>query len=86
MIGKIVIKTAGREAGYKAVIIEELDQNYVFISSGDVNKARRRRVNKKHLKFTDRNINVEPNASDEEVRQALEKENLVEEFKQKQDL
>ena len=44
-IGRIVIKTAGRDAGREAVIVDILDDNYVLIDGN----VRRRKCNILHL-------------------------------------
>lgn len=85
MVGKIAIKNSGREAGYKCVIIEQIDLKFVFISSGGTNKIRRRQVNLKHLQLTDKQIEIAPNASESEVKSALEEAKLVSGFKKQID-
>lgn len=52
--GQIVYSTAGRDEGRKFVILSIIDDNYVYISDGDlrkVNKPKKKKV--KHLKSTD---------------------------------
>ena len=44
-VGRICVKLAGRDAGRKCVIVEELDNHYVLVD-GDV---RRKKVNICHL-------------------------------------
>ena len=66
-IGRICLKTAGRDAGKKCVILD-LEKNLVLID-GDV---RRRKINVKHIEPTKQVIDIEQNASHEKV---------VEEFK-----
>ena len=58
-IGRLAIKTAGREAGKKCVIIDVIDNNYVLID-GDV---RRKRCNITHLEPLGETIKIEKNAS-----------------------
>ena len=58
-IGRLAIKTAGREAGKKCVIVGVIDNNYVLID-GDV---RRKRCNITHLEPLGETIKIEKNAS-----------------------
>ncbi len=58
-IGRLAIKTAGREAGKKCVIVDVIDNNYVLID-GDV---RRKRCNTAHLEPLAETIKIEKNAS-----------------------
>ena len=45
-IGRLCVKTMGREAGYLCVIVDIVDKNYLLI---DGLKVRRRRVNYRHI-------------------------------------
>ena len=60
-IGRLCLKTAGRDAGNIAVIIDTLDNNFVVIDG----YVRRKRCNIKHLEPLDQILKVE-------VRKALE--------------
>jgi len=72
-VGRICVKTAGREAGRKCVIVDIIDKNYVLITGPkDVSGVKRRRTNVKHIELTPIKINVSKGASDEEVKKALE--------------
>ncbi|MHA1995298.1 MAG: 50S ribosomal protein L14e, partial [Candidatus Hodarchaeales archaeon] len=42
-VGRVIVKTAGREALMKAVIVDLVDQNFVLISGGGVSAVKRRR-------------------------------------------
>lgn len=67
-VGRVCIKTAGRDAGKTCVIVDVIDDNYVLITGKDV---RRRKVNLKHIELLDRVIKIKRGASDEEVLKAL---------------
>ncbi len=83
-IGRICIKTRGREAGRKCVIIDLIDDKYVLITGPkDVTGVKRRRVNIKHIEPTQIKIDIKPGASDEEVKKALEEHGLIEKMKEK---
>jgi ribosomal protein L14E/L6E/L27E len=50
-IGQIVISTAGRDKGYKFVVLCIIDDKYVYISDGDIRKLEKPKKKKlKHLK------------------------------------
>ncbi len=71
-VGRICIKTRGREAGKRCVIVDLIDKNFVLITGPkSVTGVRRRRANISHLNPTEEKINIRRGASDEEVLQAL---------------
>lgn len=83
-VGRICVKTNGREAGRKCVIVEIIDKNFVLITGPkDVTGVRRRRCNIKHLEPTPEKIEISRGASDEEVKKALEEAGKLEELKEK---
>jgi LSU ribosomal protein L14E len=58
-VGRICVKTRGREAGKKCVIVDIIDENYVLVTGPkDVNGVKRRRVNILHIEPTDKKINI----------------------------
>jgi large subunit ribosomal protein L14e len=73
-VGRICVKTSGREAGKKCVIIDIIDKNFVLITGPkQLTGVKRRRANIKHLEVTEEKIKIKKGASDEEVLKALEK-------------
>jgi len=71
-VGRICIKTTGREAGKRCVIVDLIDKNFVLITGPkSVTGVRRRRANINHLNPTEEKINIRRGVSDEEVLQAL---------------
>ena len=73
-VGRICIKTRGREAGKRCVIVDLIDKNFVLITGPkSVTVVRRRRANINHLSPTEEKINISRGASDEEVLEALRK-------------
>ncbi|WP_456418385.1 50S ribosomal protein L14e [Methanocaldococcus infernus] len=74
-VGRVCIKTAGREAGKVCVIVDVLDKNFVVVDGF----VKRRRCNIKHLEPTEKKIEIEKGASTEQVRQALEEAGFTEE-------
>jgi large subunit ribosomal protein L14e len=78
-IGRICLKLAGRETGKKCVILDVIDKNYALITGPKkLTRVRRRRANIKQLEPFKEKIFIEKNASDSDVIEALEKEDLVE--------
>ncbi len=75
-IGRVCVKTAGREAGRKCVIIDIIDKNFVLI---DGPKVKRRRCNIKHLEPTNIKLNISKNASKEEIIKAFEQAGIKDE-------
>ncbi len=80
-VGRVVVKTAGREALQKGVIVDLVDANFVLISGGGVSAVKRRRCNIKHLRPLDVIVNIKRGAKDEEIVTAIEKAKITD-FKQ----
>ncbi len=81
-VGRVCVKTAGRDAGGYCVIIKVLDENTVEITGPkDVSGVRRKKCNIKHLELTEKKVNIKEGATDEEVKAAIEKEGLLDLFK-----
>jgi len=77
-IGRICVKTAGREAGRYCVVVDIIDENFVIVTGPkEITGVRRRRCNVKHLEPTPEKIDIERGASDEEVKEALEEAGLL---------
>lgn len=68
-VGRVCVKLAGHEAGKRCVIVDVLDDTNVVISGHGV---KRRRCNIAHLEPTDKKLDIQKGASDEEVKRALE--------------
>ncbi len=82
-VGRLCVKLRGREAGRKCVIVEIVDDNFVVITGPkDVSGVKRRRANINHIEVLDKKISIEPGASDEEVKQALEQAGLIDFMKE----
>lgn len=83
-VGRICVKTKGREAGSKCVIVDIIDDNFVLITGPkDISGVKRRRVNIMHLEPTDKKIDIQKGASDEEVKRKLQEAGLLEYMKEK---
>jgi large subunit ribosomal protein L14e len=67
-IGRLCVKTLGREAGHYCVIVDVIDKNYLLI---DGLKVRRRRVNYKHIEPIAETIDIKKGAKHEDVEAAI---------------
>ena len=72
-IGRVCIKTLGREAGRYCVVVEVIDKNYVLIDGLNV---RRRRANYKHLEPISETIDIKKGASHSDIDDAIKKAKL----------
>ncbi len=72
-IGRLCVKTMGREAGYYCVIVDVIDKNYLLI---DGLKVRRRRVNYNHIEPITETLEINKGASHEQVEAAIKKAKL----------
>jgi len=66
-IGSIVMKTAGRDAGNRGIIIE-LDGNTALVDG----ETRRRKTNLAHLEPTGQSADIKKGASHEDVKKVLD--------------
>ncbi len=66
-IGRICMKTAGRERGKVCVIVDILDENFVLIDGN----VRRRRCNIDHLEPTPKKLDINKGARTETILKAL---------------
>ena len=58
-IGRIVVKTMGREAGKRAVVTQLIDKNFVEISGPyELTSIKRRRVNIQHIEPTENKLDL----------------------------
>lgn len=68
-LGRLCIKTAGRDAGKKAIIINIIDKKYVMIDG----ETRRRKCNIAHLEPLDKVIKINKDAPHEDVKKEFSK-------------
>ncbi|HDJ04955.1 50S ribosomal protein L14e [Candidatus Bathyarchaeota archaeon] len=79
-VGRICVKTRGREAGKLCVIVDVIDKNFVLVTGPkEITGVRRRRANINHLKPTEKKVKIRRGASDEEVIKALKESGELEE-------
>jgi len=80
-VGRICVKTMGREAGKKCVVVDVIDENFVLITGPkSISGVKRRRVNIKHIEPTPYKLEIPRGATDDEVVKAIEKAELRELF------
>ncbi|MCE7740010.1 MAG: 50S ribosomal protein L14e [Candidatus Heimdallarchaeota archaeon] len=72
-VGRVIVKTNGREAGKKGIIVDIINENYVLLTGPKiVTSVRRRKCNIRHLEPTDKVVAIKRDATDEEVKAAIE--------------
>ncbi len=67
-VGRLCVKIAGRDAGRKCVVVEQLDNTSVLVDGG----VRRKKVNVKHLEPLNQVVKLKKGASHEEVKKEFE--------------
>jgi large subunit ribosomal protein L14e len=77
-IGRICLKTKGRETGSKCVVVNLIDKNYVEITGPkEVTGVRRRKVNIGHLAPLEKSVKIRKDAPDKMVVTALKRSRLI---------
>jgi len=77
------VKAKGRETGRKCVIVDVSDKSFVLVTGPkSITGVKRRRVNVNHIKPLEDKIEVNRDASDEEIEEALKTQNKLEDMKQ----
>lgn len=76
-LGRLCLKTAGRDASKKCLVIDIVDKNFVMIDG----ETRRKRCNILHLEPLSQKLEVKKGASHEEVKEVFK--NLGIELKDK---
>lgn len=66
-IGQVCVKIAGRDAGLRCAVLDNLDKNQVLIDG----ETRRRKCNAAHLELLPQKIKIEKNANHEAVKAAF---------------
>jgi len=68
-VGRLCVKIAGRDAGMKCVVVDNIDDNYVMIDG----QTRRRKCNVRHLEPLDTVLKIKKGASATEVKAEFKK-------------
>ena len=70
-IGRLAVKTAGRETAKKCVITGFVDKNFVRVTGAGLSGVRTRAANLKHLVPLTQKVDIKENASPEDVAKAF---------------
>ena len=82
-VGRICVKTAGRQAGQKCVIVDVMDKSFVLITGPKpITGVKRKRANMNHIRTLEDKLDLKRGASDEEVTQTLSAVGKIDEMKQ----
>ena len=77
--GRIVLKIAGREAGKYAVIIDNIDDNFVLITGPKtITGVKRRKCNIDHIEPTENKFDINPKADDASIENLWRSSGLIE--------
>ncbi len=68
-IGRVCVKTAGRDAGKRCVVIDIIDSNFVMIDG----ETRRKRSNISHLEPLSQKLEIKKGASHDELKEIFQK-------------
>lgn len=68
-VGRLCMKIAGRDAGRKCVVVEQMDDHFVVIDGA----TRRKKVNVRHLEPLADVLELKEKASHDDVKKAFEK-------------
>ena len=72
-VGRLCVKTHGRESGKKCVVVERIDKNFVLITGPqNITGVRRRRANVDHITPTKNKVDIKAGVDDAAVTKALE--------------
>jgi len=78
-VGRVCIKIAGRDAGKKCVVVKHLEGKLYLVDG----ETRRRKCNTLHLEPLNEVLEINENASHEEIMKALGKEHVAKKSKAK---
>ncbi|MCX8178588.1 MAG: 50S ribosomal protein L14e [Candidatus Aenigmarchaeota archaeon] len=77
-IGKVCIKTAGREAGRYCVVVKSVDDNFVIVTGPRaLTGVKRRKCNVEHLEPTNYSVKIKEDANDKDVIEAFDSAGLL---------
>ncbi len=83
-IGRVCVKTMGREAGSYCVIVESTDDGFVVVTGPKhISGVRRRPCNPRHLEPLDKMIPIKAGDKDEDVEKAIQEAGLDDLFREK---
>ncbi|MFX1369812.1 MAG: 50S ribosomal protein L14e [Promethearchaeota archaeon] len=83
-IGRVCVKTMGRETGAYCVIVDVMEGRFVVVTGPKhLSSVRRRKCNVRHLEPLELQIEIEKGADDKAVEKALTEAGLLEKFREK---
>jgi large subunit ribosomal protein L14e len=83
-VGRVCVKTMGREAGSYCVVVESGDDGFVVVTGPKhVSGVRRRTCNPRHLEPMEHMIPIKSGDDDEAVEKAIQEAGLSEMFREK---
>lgn len=83
-VGRVCIKTVGRETGSYCVIVDEMEGRFVVVTGPKhLSSVRRRKCNIRHLEPLETVISIEKGADDDAVEKALGEAGLTDKFREK---
>lgn len=81
-VGRICVKTRGRESGKRCVIADLVGKKFVLITGPkELNGLRRRRANIAHVEPLDMKVKIKRGSSDKVIMKALKSAGIVEQMK-----
>ncbi|MFQ5831163.1 MAG: 50S ribosomal protein L14e [Candidatus Thorarchaeota archaeon] len=83
-VGRVCVKTVGRETGSYCVIVDEMEGRFVVVTGPKhISNVRRRKCNTRHLEPLEIELPIEKGAEDSAVERALSEAGLTERFREK---
>lgn len=83
-IGRVCVKTMGREAGSYCVVVEETDDKMVVVTGPKhLNGVKRRGCSTRHLEPLEIMLSIANGADDEAVEKAINEADLTDKFRTK---
>ncbi|MCS6784779.1 MAG: 50S ribosomal protein L14e [Candidatus Caldarchaeum sp.] len=77
LVGRVVIKTRGRDAGCKGVVVAVYADGHVLVTGPkSLTGLRRKRVNVRHILPTPQKLEIKKDASDDEVLKTIKEAGL----------
>lgn len=81
-IGRVCVKTRGRESGRKCVIVDVMGKNFVLVTGPkELTGVRRRKANIGHIEPLNVKVDIKRGASDDDIIKALEKAGVIQQMK-----
>ena len=81
-VGRVCIKTAGREAGSYCTVVKKIDVNFVMVAGPkSLTGVKRRRCNVVHLEPLTIKLHINADATDAEIQKEYEKAGILEKVK-----